>query len=112
MRHANKKMLTGFFILMGLLAAVALRDVPLRSTTEPPAETTIPDAPPYQYLLREERQCLGLYLAEQGQWEKIADIDVTLEDLPETDREILGTGIVLRDAEELQRTLEDYLPMG
>ena len=65
---------------------------------------------PFQFLLQSSQGKLEVSLLAQGAWEPIAQYDVTLEDLPAVDRQYLQTGIALRDSEELQRALEDYLP--
>ena len=115
----NQKMLLIMTILLASLAvSAALRT---GRQASPPAEETTTAAPaPYAYLLRcesrrAESQNLELFCVSQGEGtndvlEKIADFHVTLDDLPEIDRQWLQTGIALRNAEELQRTLEDYLP--
>ncbi|MCL2494292.1 MAG: hypothetical protein FWE98_01375 [Oscillospiraceae bacterium] len=53
---------------------------------------------------------LELFHVQEGSWQKLAEFPITLADLPEADRQLLQTGIILRDAGELQRSLEDYLP--
>ena len=102
-----------------------------RRQAPPSAVETTMEAAPFAYLLRCEPQCsesqysesqyseeqnLALFCLSQGEntnvWEKIADFPVMLEDLPETDRQWLRAGIALRNAQELQRALEDYLPVN
>ena len=98
-------------VLMSFVAVSAAVGIsvntPLPTEAEPPAQPA-----PFEYLLREESRNLELYCLSFGAWEKVADFSLPLDDLPETDRQWLQAGIALRDAEELQRALEDYLPMG
>ena len=68
------------------------------------------EAAPYQFLLKTKSQNLELFHVQDGGWKKLADFPITLGDLPVADRELLEAGLVLRDAVELQRSLEDYLP--
>jgi len=65
---------------------------------------------PYQFLLKTQKQSLELFHVRDGAWQKLAEFPITLGDLPETDRQLLQVGLVLRDSQELQRSLEDYLP--
>ena len=97
------------------LAALALGWYFQRQAPQPPARdittTAVPEqADPYQFLLKTRRQNLELFHLRDGGWQKLAEFPITLGDLPETDRQLLQTGLALRDAGELQRSLEDYLP--
>ena len=80
---------------------------PARENTSIAAEEN--DAP-YQFLLKTQKQSLELFHVRDGVWQKLAEFPITLGDLPETDRQLLQAGLVLRDSQELQRSLEDYLP--
>jgi hypothetical protein len=64
----------------------------------------------YQFLLKSEKQSLELFHLRGGSWQKLAEFPLALGDLPAYDRQLLQTGLVLRDSQELQRSLEDYLP--
>ena len=103
------------------LAALALGWHLRRQSPQPPAReiTTSPqqtsgfageEAAPYQFLLKTRRQSLELFCLREEGWQKLAEFPITLGDLPEADRQLLQTGLALRDAGELQRSLEDYLP--
>lgn len=74
------------------------------------ATQAVEPAQPYQFLLKIQRESLELFHIKDGRWQKLADFPVTVDDLPEADKQLLKTGIVLKDAQELQRSLEDYLP--
>jgi len=107
-----------FALITAVFLASAAVSAALRPQQAQPSQTEAAqsESAPYAYLLRCEtrraqEQTLVLFCLSQGAWEKVADFPVTLDDLPETDRLWLQTGIALRDAGELQRTLEDYLPM-
>lgn len=108
----KKKLIPGSALFIGLLAAVLIQNLQHPGDTpQSPAETQTQTEPaPYQYLLRSDEQQLELFLLEAGQWEKIADFDLAIDDIPEADRRYLQAGLVIRDSEELQRALEDYLP--
>ena len=100
-------------IMTILLASLAISAALRTDRQARPMETTTMGPVPYAYLLRceaEQSQTMELFCMGHSAWEKIADFPITLDDLPEIDRQWLQTGIALRDAEELQRTLEDYLP--
>jgi len=79
---------------------------PVRESTSIAAE----ENNPYQFLLKTQKQSLALFHVRDGAWQKLAEFPITLGDLPETDRRLLQAGLVLRDSQELQRSLEDYLP--
>ena len=109
-----------FLILAILLVFLAVSGILRTGTPQSVQEETAYEAEPapYAYLLRcdarpAEPQNLELFCVNQEgiALEKIADFPLTLDDLPEVDRQWLQTGIALRNAEELQRTLEDYLPV-
>jgi len=96
------------------LAALAVGWTFQRQKPQPPAGESITTTPspsgPYQFLLKTRRQSLELFHLRDGGWQKLAEFPITLGDLPETDRQLLQAGLVLRDSRELQRSLEDYLP--
>jgi len=78
---------------------------------QPPATTLAAEpSAPYQFLLKTRNKNLELFREQDGAWRKLAEFPLPLSDLPEADRRLLQTGLVLRDAQELQRSLEDYLP--
>jgi len=106
-----------------LLSATALALVPAalalgwyfrRQAPQPVRETTTAtiqeSSEPYQFLLKTQKQALVLFHLRDGGWQKLAEFPLALDDLPATDRQLLQTGLALRDAGELQRSLEDYLP--
>jgi len=90
----------------------------------PPVTSAVTErAEPYQFLLKARNsrpnesadspgtpKTLELFHVQDGGWRKLAEFPITMSDLPEADRRLLQTGLVLRDAGELQRSLEDYLP--
>ena len=76
----------------------------------PEATSVAPENEPYQFLLKTRNKSLELFHVQDGGWKKLADFPIALSDLPEGDRQLLQTGLALRDAGELQRSLEDYLP--
>lgn len=65
---------------------------------------------PFRFLLKAKPQSLELFHLRGGGWKKLAEFPIALGDLPEGDRALLQTGLVLRDEKELQLSLEDYLP--
>ena len=100
--------------LLAALSALALggylrRQAP-QPVREPPTTVAAESESPYQFLLKSQKQGLELFHLRDGDWQKLAEFPLTLGDLPETDRRMLRTGLALRDAAELQRSLEDYLP--
>ena len=95
------------------LAALALGGTLRRRAPQPPqapVTSAAREESPYQFLLKTRRQSLELFHLRDGGWQKLAEFPITLGDLPETDRQLLQTGLVLHDSAELQRSLEDYLP--
>jgi len=76
----------------------------------PEPVSAISENAPYQFLLKTKNKNLELFHVRDGAWRKLADFPITLGDLPAADRALLEAGLVLRDAGELQRSLEDYLP--
>ena len=78
--------------------------------TMPETSSAASENAPYQFLLKTKNKNLELFHVRDGGWQKLADFPITLGDLPAFDRELLAAGLVLRDAGELQRSLEDYLP--
>jgi len=100
-------------VIMALLAAGwTIRDrnqAPQPTVPEAVSEPASENAP-YQFLLKTKNKNLELFHARDGGWKKLADFPITLGDLPAADRALLEAGLVLRDAGELQRSLEDYLP--
>jgi hypothetical protein len=109
-----KRKLPPAAILAIALAVLALgwhfrREAPrhiARQTTSAVTE----QAAPYQFLLKARNKNLELFHAQDGSWRKLAEFPITMADLPEADRRLLQAGLVLRDSQELQRSLEDYLP--
>jgi len=99
-------------VIMALLAAGwHIRD--RNQAPQPPMPETVSVAPanePYQFLLKTKNKNLELFHVQDGSWKKLADFPITLGDLPAADQQLLQAGLVLRDAGELQRSLEDYLP--
>ncbi len=85
----------------------ARRQAPQPAHTE---VTTTQQQEPYQFLLKTQQETLALFCLAQGEWEKIAEYHIVLDDLPAADQVLLKKGLALQDAEELQRSLEDYLP--
>jgi len=85
------------------------RESATSAVTEQQAATAGPTET-YQFLLKTKNKNLELFHVQDGGWKKLADFPITLGDLPAADRQLLQTGLVLRDAGELQRSLEDYLP--
>jgi len=81
-----------------------------RPVRESATSIAVREATPYQFLLKTKNKNLELFHMRDGGWQKLADFPITLNDLPESDRQLLQAGLVLRDAGELQRSLEDYLP--
>ena len=85
-----------------------------RRQSPQPARKPIPAtqeaAPPYQFLLQTRGESLALFHLRSQGWQKLTEFPLTLGDLPEADQQLLQTGLVLRDVNELQRSLEDYLP--
>ncbi|MDR0531808.1 MAG: hypothetical protein LBG83_07085 [Oscillospiraceae bacterium] len=78
----------------------------------PQAEIPAQPAPePFQYVMQtgSGQNRLALYMVREGELVKVTEYDWTPEELPREDREILTRGLALRDANELQRALEDYL---
>jgi len=99
--------------LAAVLAALALSWYFQRQAPAPARESTsiaVENSEPYQFLLKSEVQSLELFHLREGDWQKLAEFPIRLSDLPEPDRQLLQTGLVLRDSQELQRSLEDYLP--
>ena len=100
--------------LIAALAALALGGYLRRQAPQPVREPLTSVAQrnesPYQFLLKSQKQALELFHLRDGDWQKLAEFPLTLGDLPEADRQLLRTGLALRDAGELQRSLEDYLP--
>jgi len=99
--------------LVVVVAALALTFYFQRQAPAPVQESTSAAAEEdasYQFLLKAERQNLELFHLREGDWQKLAEFPITLGDLPEADRQLLQAGLVLRDSQELQRSLEDYLP--
>ncbi|MCL2106814.1 MAG: hypothetical protein FWH26_07160 [Oscillospiraceae bacterium] len=89
-----------------LITTINLRRAPPAGDHPPTSEFT----QPYQYLLREEGgDSLVIYLMENGAPEKLASLPAALDDLPLADRRDLARGIALRDSDQLQRALEDYI---
>ena len=104
-------------ILLGLSLAVIAPDLrnrapqPTEHQTEPRTNAHAQGTEvPYQFLLQTKQEQLEVFTLKAESWQKIADYRVTLADMPEVDREYLAVGLVLRNTEELQRALEDYLP--
>ena len=110
-KHSFNKLVAVVTVLLSFVAVSSViresNGMPVREETTQAAETT---ESPYEYLVRAGAQNLELFCMSSGVWEKVTDFPVALADLPEIDREYLAAGIALRDAEELQRALEDYLP--
>ena len=109
----RRQMIPACAIVVGLTVAVAASDRQGRAPQPIEHQTQSQGAEvPYQYLLQTKQEQLEVFSfrAGKGGWEKIAHYRVTLADMPEIDREYLAAGLVLRNAEELQRALEDYLP--
>ena len=78
---------------------------------QPPTTSAVTqENEPYQFLLKTKNKNLELFHVQDGSWKKLADFPITLADLPAADQQLLQAGLVLRDAGELQRSLEDYLP--
>lgn len=104
-------MLPAFAILLGLALGVLAR-APARQAM--PDRTTAGTQAPYQYLLRAGEEQLDVFLlrddAGAPRWEHVAGFDVDFGEMTERDRQYLQRGLALRDAAELQRALEDYLP--
>ena len=99
--------------LAAALAALALAWTFRHRAPRPPQESTsiaAEENASYQFLLKTKKQSLELFHLRNGGWQKLAEFPIALGDLPEADRQLLRTGLVLRDARELQRSLEDYLP--
>jgi len=98
--------------LVTVLAALTLSWYFQRQAPQPPAQeiTSVAEENSYQFLLKTQKQSLELFHLRGGVWQKLAEFPIALGDLPETDRQLLQTGLVLRDSQELQRSLEDYLP--
>jgi len=98
-----------------VLAALAFGWFFRRQAPQPPVSESATaaaqgDNAPYQFLLKTRRQSLELFHLLDGGWQKLAEFPITLGDLPAADQQLLQTGLALRDAGELQRSLEDYLP--
>jgi len=113
MRQRQK--LTSAAMLAVIMVVLALGwTVRGRKAQAPQQETTsaamTEQAAPYQFLLKTKNKNLELFHVQDGGWKKLAEFPITLGDLPESDRKLLQTGLALRDAGELQRSLEDYLP--
>ena len=107
--HPRKNLLALCVVLVALTASVVAGSL---YSQAPNAPQKIESAPaPYQFLLQANSGRLEVFYLRQGaSWEKIAGYDVTLDDMPEADRDYLAVGLAIRDAAELQRALEDYLP--
>ena len=97
-------------VLAALALAAALRHDAPQPAREPTTAVAQEADSPYQFLLKTQRQTLELFHMKPEGWQKLAEFPITLGDLPEADQELLQTGLVLRDSQELQRSLEDYLP--
>jgi len=96
-----------------VLAALALSWYFQRQAPQPTQESTsiaAEENASYQFLLKTQKQSLELFHLRGGAWQKLAEFPIALGDLPEADRQLLQAGLVLRDSQELQRSLEDYLP--
>jgi len=99
--------------LVVVVAALALTLYFQRQEPQPAQERTSITAEEnasYQFLLKSKARSLELFHLQEGDWQKLAEFPITLGDLPESDRQLLQTGLILRDSQELQRSLEDYLP--
>jgi len=107
-----KRKIISAAMLAVVIAALALTWVFQRQAPQPPAQetTSVAEENSYQFLLKTRRQSLELFHLREGGWQKLAEFPITLGDLPESDRQLLQAGLVLRDSQELQRSLEDYLP--
>jgi len=111
-----KRKLTSAAALALVMAVLALGRY-FRDRTQAPqpvressAISAAQEGEPFQFLLKTKKQSLELFHVQDGGWRKLAEFPIALNDLPESDRRLLRTGLALRDAEELQRSLEDYLP--
>ena len=95
-----------------VVAALALTWYFQRQAPQPVQESTsvAEENTGYQFLLKTQKQSLVLFHLREEGWQKLTDFPINLGDLPEADRQLLQTGLVLRDSQELQRSLEDYLP--
>ena len=108
-----KRKIISAAMLAVVVAALALTWYFQRQAPQPAQESTTiaaEDNTSYQFLLKTQKQSLELFHLREGNWKKLAEFPITLGDLPESDRQLLQTGLVLRDSQELQRSLEDYLP--
>ena len=109
-----RRKLTSAAILAVVFVALALgwsfrRQAPQQPYTQE-MTTAASESEPFQFLLKTKKQNLELFHLRDGGWKKLVDFPLALDDLPEADLKLLRTGLVLRDAGELQRSLEDYLP--
>ena len=112
--YSMKKRLTSAAALALVMVVLALgwyfRDRTRAPQPVPETASIASTDEPFQFLLKAKKQSLELFHVQNGGWRKLAEFPITLSDLPESDRQLLRTGLALRDAGELQRSLEDYLP--
>jgi len=106
----KQKILTATALAISLAALAVGRALQAPQPADKSTTAAAEQADPYQFLLKTRRQSLELFHLRDGGWQKLAEFPITLGDLPETDRQLLQTGLVLHDSAELQRSLEDYLP--
>ncbi|MDR1927757.1 MAG: hypothetical protein LBQ33_03855 [Oscillospiraceae bacterium] len=103
----SKKMLPFCILTACVLSVTGLSQ---RRSPAPQPSSTQTSAVTFRYLLREDAGELAVYVFEGAQMQRIAAFEAVIGDLPEADRQALRTGIAIRDAAQLQQTLEDYLP--
>ena len=95
-----------FSVSVFLLSAASFASSVGRNLMTVGAAQAVSAPEPAYYVVKELDGCIGIYAADSQ--EPLRVVHISVADLPEEDRYLLGCGMVVRGNTELRELIEDY----